>query len=56
LCKSERECLQDRAFKCHGYICQLNIGDLTPHIEDDDECNEDFRVNPLHGGEVDVEA
>jgi len=33
----------------------FNIGDLTPYIEDKDEGNEDFRKNPLQGGEVDVE-
>jgi len=33
----------------------FNVRDLTPYIEDEDEDIRDLRVNPLQGGEVDVE-
>ena len=28
----------------------LNVGDLTPYIEDEDEGDEDLVLNPLQGG------
>ena len=36
-------------------IVTFNVGGVTPYIKEEDEENEDFRVNPLEGGEVDPE-